>query len=231
MDDRDWGGWGMFADAGVTNLSATAQVLVALDATKSLTPEVRDNALAYLGRIQHDETADGDFGGFFFTPQADHPLNKAGWFEDSDGAIRARATVSSTCDGLAALLACGVPADDKRVVAARNWLIRAAIADQATGADGSVIRPDFRLGLEFYEAAVWSRIWEAIDDPRIADHRRGIVASLVRQQSPDGFWQNAHPSMREDDPLIATAFALAVLGPELERDKTPTPGQTTDPIP
>jgi hypothetical protein len=95
------------------------------------------------------------------------------------------------------------------------------MTDQTTGADGSVIRPDFRMGLEFYEAAVWSRIWEAIDDPRIADHRRGIVASLVRQQSPDGFWQNSHPSMREDDPLIATAFALAVLGP----------GQTTDPKP
>lgn len=233
MDDRDWGGWGMFADAGISNLSATAQVVVALDATKSLTPEVRDNALAYLNRMQHGETIDGDSGGFFFTPQADHPLNKAGWVENSDGTIRARATVSSTCDGLAALLACGVPADDRRVIAAKNWLIRAAMADQTTGADGSVIRPDFRLGLEFYEAAAWSRVWTAIDDPRIAEHRRGSVGSLVRRQAPDGSWQNAHPSMREDDPLIATAFALAVLGPELKSasDQTPPRKPTTDPKP
>jgi hypothetical protein len=221
MDDRDCGGWGMFADASISNLSATAQVVVALNATKSLTPEVRDNALAYLSRMQHGETIDGDSGGFFFTPQADHPLNKAGWVEDTDGTIRARATVSSTCDGLAALLACGVPADDRRVIAARNWLIRAAMADQATGADESVIRPDFRLGLEFYEAAGWSRAGGAIDDPRIAEHRRGIVDALIQKQGPDGFWQNAHPSMREDDPLIATAFALAVLGSQLPTGPKP----------
>ncbi|MBX3449613.1 MAG: terpene cyclase/mutase family protein [Planctomycetaceae bacterium] len=221
MDDRGWGGWGMFADSGVTNLSATAQALAALNATGSLTPEVRDNALAYLARMQHGETIDGDSGGFFFTPQPDHPLNKAGWVENSDGTIRARATVSSTCDGLAALLACGVPADDRRAVAARNWLIRAAMADGQVSADGSVTRLDFRRGLEFYEAAAWSRIWTVIDDPRIADQRRKIVASLVRQQSPDGFWQNSHPSMREDDPLIATAFALSVLGPELIIDPKP----------
>lgn len=223
MEDRDWGGWGMFADAGISNVSTTAQALVALNASRSLTAEVRENALAYLARMQHGETVDDDSGGFFFTPQADHPLNKAGWVEEPDGTIRARATVSSTCDGLAALLACGVTANDRRVIAARNWLIRAAIADQGTGADGSVIRPEFRLGLEFYEGAAWSRIWKAIDDPRIAEHWRRIVASLIRQQSPDGSWQNAHPGMREDDPLIATAFALSVLGPMLKPTTDPKP--------
>jgi hypothetical protein len=53
--------------------------------------------------------------------------------------------------------------------------------------------------------------------PRAAspEQRQAVLAQLVKEQHAGGFWQNSCPLMREDDPLIATSFAvvaLAILG-------------------
>ena len=40
---------------------------------------------------------------------------------------------------------------------------------------------------------------------------RPLARALVGRQRPDGTWRNDYTEMREDDPLVATAFAMAAL--------------------
>ena len=42
--------------------------------------------------------------------------------------------------------------------------------------------------------------------------RTAILATLLSGQSDEGGWANASARMREDDPIIATSFALIALG-------------------
>jgi hypothetical protein len=41
--------------------------------------------------------------------------------------------------------------------------------------------------------------------------KKAIVTKLVQLQQPDGSWRNRLGGLREDDPLVATPFALAAL--------------------
>ena len=43
------------------------------------------------------------------------------------------------------------------------------------------------------------------------DWPTALARELLRRQADDGSWRNAYGEMREDDPVIATAFALAAL--------------------
>jgi hypothetical protein len=41
---------------------------------------------------------------------------------------------------------------------------------------------------------------------------RALAEALLARQRPDGSWVNASMELREDDPLVATPFAMAALG-------------------
>jgi len=62
-------------------------------------------------------------------------------------------------------------------------------------------------GLAFHYSAAGSQAFRALNvDPgaRVAD-------SLRRTQRPDGLWANTENLVKEDDPLIASAFAVRAL--------------------
>ena len=58
-------------------------------------------------------------------------------------------------------------------------------------------------GLRFYYAAA---SWEVF-----GRRSEGLAASLAATQRGDGSWQNSENLVKEDDPLIATAFAVMAL--------------------
>jgi hypothetical protein len=200
-----YGGWGMGGDlhtaphTGHVDLSMTRYVLQALAAAGVPADDpVFQRAQVFLGRCQNVDAA-GD-GGFFFSSVI-LDANKAG----QDG-NRFRSYGTTTADGLLGLLAAGVPVSDPRVQRAAGWLREHHIS---TGAPGFVDQAHARWtgGLRFYYAAVSTESFRRLG----AQQDPNLVADLIKTQRPDGLWVNADSLVKEDDPLIATPFALQAL--------------------
>jgi squalene-hopene/tetraprenyl-beta-curcumene cyclase len=157
-----------------------------------------------------------DDGGFFFILH-DPIRNKAGGLgRDASGSERFASYGSTTADGLRCLLACGLSTDDPRVAAARRWLRDHFAADSHPGGYATD-REHVREGLFLYYArsmALALASMPATDDASRAEVRRiasALANELARRQRPDGSWSNPVVSVREDDPLVATPFALEAL--------------------
>ena len=70
--------------------------------------------------------------------------------------------------------------------------------------------------LFFYEAAATTRVWKqlkerGVENPYLNARCHEILLTLIARQQADGHWENPLPWMLEDDPLIATTFALQTL--------------------
>ena len=222
-DDASFGGWGYYPqvprrpDGALTddllsaNLSATLLAIgaLALGGVPSDDPALV-LARGFVARCQADD------GGFFFSPAlADG--NKAGAALDDAGVAHPRAYGSMTADGLRALIRTGVPVDDPRVQRAAAWLERHFDATRNPGAFPPVAEVR-RASAYFY----WT--WTASHALRLLGRRTlateagpvdwpiALARELLRRQRADGSWKNPSGEMREDDPVVATAFALAALG-------------------
>ncbi|MGH9936252.1 MAG: hypothetical protein ACREAM_08400, partial [Blastocatellia bacterium] len=104
---------------------------------------------------------------------------------------------TTTADGVLALRAAGVPDADPRVAKALKWLKDHHQPDRAPGFDNGTDRP-WGSGLLFYYAHVISRVLP------------GLPVELP-PQAGDGSFRNSNSLVKEDDPLIATSFALYVM--------------------
>ena len=197
------------------NISATLLGLRALAAARR---ENRGAALAFLARCQNFAT-DGsdppDDGGFFFA--IDDPVrNKAGTAgRDAAGHERYRSYGSATCDGVLALAACGLAPDDPRMRAALAWLQRHAAGARHSG-EWPAPRADEREALRYYHAQAFAAVLALAEKSApLADwagaQRRALTAELLASQRPDGAWEGTRPNSFEDDPLVATAFAMSAL--------------------
>ena len=209
--DPSFGGWsyatrpplrtdGQLAESDLAaNLSAT---LLAAGALLLGGAQLGDPALvAARGFVERCQNLGSD-GGFFFSPAlADG--NKAGALADG----RYRSYGSMTADGLRALLRLGRPLSDPRVAAASAWLARRFDATRNPG--------DFPPVAEVRrESSYYYWAWSAAHATRHLANTRwaeALAAELLRRQGPDGSWKNPASEMREDDPIIATSFALAAL--------------------
>jgi len=188
--DAPYGGWGMGGsirrppEAGHVDLSMTRYALEALQLSGVLAsdPVIR-RALAYLERSQNPD------GGFYFSP-VNPEINKAG--ETSGGGFASYGT--TTADGVLALRAVGVPDDDPRIAKAIEWLKRHHQPDQAPGLDQGTDQ-NWGSGLRLYYAHAISRVL-----PRLP--------VKLPPQADDGSFRNSNNLAKEDDPLIATTFAL-----------------------
>jgi squalene-hopene/tetraprenyl-beta-curcumene cyclase len=187
-----FGAWGMGGDkrlpphAGHVDLSMTRHVLEALAAfgVGPDAPAMR-RARVFLERLQNDD------GGFHFSTVVDE-ANKAGG---------TRSYGTATADGVLALLAAG--AEPRRVADASAWLVRHHRPDLAPGLVGEAYRR-WPQGLRYYYAAASVRAMGRVDQEQsrlLRSERRG-----------DGSWSNPEPLVKEDDPLIATGFALRAIG-------------------
>jgi hypothetical protein len=94
---------------------------------------------------------------------------------------------TATCDGILSLRHAGVPSNDPRIRSAIAWLQK----------NTSPPPPS----LTFYDAQARAR---CLASPTVRE-------SLLSSQNADGSWQGSDPAALEDDPVLATAFALMAL--------------------
>ena len=175
-------------DAGHVDLSMTRFVLEALRASGV---DGSDPAMArarvFLERSQNHD------GGFLFSPVTP-ALNKAG--QSGAGFVSYGTT---TADGVLALEATGVPDSDERIARAIAWLDRNHRSGQVPGFDdGESLRASWGSGLRFYYAAAIARV-------------RPHLRVRLPDQADDGSFRNAIGLVKEDDPLIATTFAIQMI--------------------
>ncbi len=204
------GGWSPSADVSAgANISATNLALQALRSRNALDENICASALHFLAKCQNLESGLDLDGGFCFVPIVEDPLNKAGSAPRGD-VLRGNSYGSPTTDGLAALLAIGLPSNHPRVEAATHWLQQHDSAPLVPGFDGDDVRST-ASALTFYYLSALARCIAVAPDSRLSRQATPILSTLVAQQQSDGSWRNSNTLMREDDPLVATAFALHAL--------------------
>lgn len=233
--DPQFGGWGYATViplrpktdspaelAHESNLSATLFGLAALrlSGVASDDPAIVE-VRRFVERCQnyaHADFADSayDDGGFFLST-TDAARNKAGESgTDPFGRSRMRSYGSATADGLRSLLLCGAAPDHPRVAAARRWLETHFTAESNPGAF-PVDRGGLRHATYYYYcwsvshalARMGRRELPSPSGP--VDWAAALTDELIRRQRPDGSWRNDHGDSKEDDPLVATSFAIAAL--------------------
>jgi len=236
--DPFYGGWGYapaprvkpaadqpLAPLTEPNLSATVFALRALRAAgvPADAAEIR-HALAFVERCQNFSTeaaslADSsplDDGGFYFL-LTDPVRNKAGLAgADASGHARFASYGSASLDGLRALALAGCSTNDPRNRAAWQWLAQNLSVDTHPGRyahDREAARPS----LYYYYCHSLAEVLACQEAPSTLpgfDSRhwsRALAEALAQRQQADGSWVNAAVDVRENDPLVATAFAVRAL--------------------
>lgn len=197
-DDPAFGGWGLGGDLrtppnpGHVDLSMTRYALQALNAA-GLPP---DHPAFQRARLFLERCQNGD-GGFRFSPVV-LDANKVGGN---------RSYGTATADGILSLIATGLTSSGPRLDAAKSWLVAHHRPDAAPGFPGNAAYARWPQGLRFYYAAASAEVFRRTGLPR--DHEQDRL--LAAEARPDGSWANPEPLVKEDDPLIATGFALQAL--------------------
>lgn len=212
-EDAMYGGWGycrtiphkpvpgeLSPPLVESNLSATMFALDALDAAGHHDHTVRKAAGVFVQRMQNPD------GGFAFVP-GDPVRNKAGipGYPDSTGP--AHSYGSTTADGIRCLAATGLPTHS-----ARDWLIGNVQFDRHPGVYIAAHEAN-RDAVYFYYAASLMHSAQRVDElhPHARTWSVGLAEALIQRQQPDGSWSNPIPLVREDDPIIATCWALQAM--------------------
>ena len=203
------GGWGFGSAtprtppaAGHVDLSMTRAVLeglrsVGIPRDDPALVEARD----FVARCQ---AADGSF---FYSP-VELGLNKAG--VDASGNPRGYGT--ATTDGLLALLALGADGSRDAVDAARSWLHEHHRVDRNPGLDGGPMEV-FADAMRGYYRAGAAECFLLTGGP--PGWRAELSRAVAAEQREDGSWHNPNPLQKEDDPIVATGFAVRALAATL----------------
>lgn len=201
------GGWGMGGGtqripphAGHVDLSMTRRVVEGLraagvPANDPALVECRD----FVSRCQAPD------GGFFYSP-VELALNKGP--RTADGLPRGYG--SATTDGLLCFLALRVHGSDagSPLQRALRWLREHHRLDRNPGLQGGDLEP-FATAMRGYYRAGAARCFANFGG---SDGWRSALAHVVTaEQQPDGSFRNPSPLQREDDPIIATSFAIQAL--------------------
>jgi hypothetical protein len=230
-EEKQYGGWGYcraipkkpepgtFAPPLIeSNLSATLFALDALRAAGVTDAEVYANAAIFVRRCQN------------FSLPVPGPV--PGWWRHYDGGfhfiyddpVRNKAGVahpnpvifysygSTTADGLRALALCAQPDDSVRRDAAGAWLVKNFRADTHPGAYVKTHEPN-REAVYYYYAASAARAFREhrLTLPDGRDWAAELSVELARRQAKDGSWANPVEVVRENDPLVATSYAVSAL--------------------
>ncbi len=215
--DSAYGGWSPLGAPEPdlprrSDISATRYVLEALrDADVPVTDPVWKKALAYVFSCQN-HTEGGD-GGFIYTYNR-LELNKAGPDQLRRGKFNSYG--SASVDGWISL---GILKDrrvmgeatEKRIQAVKEWFRRHKEVKICPGFAGTEASNDgWDKGVRLYfRSALSGRLSNVEDKPDVLMAQ--IAAATLASQKADGTWKNEVILMKEDDPLVATAFALRTL--------------------
>ncbi len=215
----DYGGWdltgwmtGKRPTTG-TNVSVTAVVLEALHGypDEPGVAQALSRARPWLARCQNGA---GD-GGFFFHPRRDHDGNKAGWLDDARD--RPRSYGSATADGIRGLRFAGARRDSEPVREGLRWLARNGDWRVVPGFENNPDGRSWQTGLRYYYYSSLSALLDWMTVARAEQFASAVGRQLLDEQRADGSWSNPQARMREDDPVIATSFAIITLARILKR--------------
>jgi hypothetical protein len=198
-DHPAYGAWGMGGPprrpphTGHVDLSMTRHVLEGLAAAgaKAGDPAFAE-AEVFLKRCQNPD------GGFLFSTVI-LDANKAG---------PARSYGTATADGVLSLAALGLAPSDPRLGRALDWLRAHHRVDRVPGFPADSVQ-DWAGGMIHYYLAASARVFRKFGGP--PGWQKEMTAALVARQQADGSFKNGSFLMKEDDPLIATVFALQAL--------------------
>jgi hypothetical protein len=211
QEDKQYGGWGycrviprkpepnVIAPPLIeSNLSATLFALESLRAAGEAGAEIRKAAAIFVRRCQNAD------GGFHFI--YDDPVrNKAGVASTDPPVFHSYG--STTADGLRALHLCGLP-----IEAASGWFVKHFRADMHPGTYVKAHEPNREAVYYYYVASVTKAFREQkLKLPDGREWAAELEAELVKRQHKDGRWENPVDLVRENDPLVATANAVAAL--------------------
>ncbi len=167
-------------------------------------------------------------GGFFFHPERAHAGNKAEWSNQKK--TDPNSYGSATADGLRCMdylgryleLADSEDAEkqkrslEKRIQKTVGWLDAENQWTWVPGFRDEEKASSWARGLKFYFWMSLSRTQKIREtrSKKTSQASAKMVAVICESQANDGSWQNKNARMREDDPLIATSFALIALNPQ-----------------
>ncbi len=224
--DALYGGWGFGethlpkGKSGYVDLSHTRRILQALS-THNGFKEAQRKALYYFRLTQKHSTENRlhptkvahkkiPFDGGFFASPVTLSTNKGGIATgDSLEANYFRSYATATCDGILGLLAAGHSVNEESVQIALKWLDKNSRWDYPQGIP--LDDPDqWHEVLFYYHLSVRSQVYDAVQHP--SDWRQKIIELLSMRQQEEGYFYNpmGGPN-KEDDPLLATAFAVIAL--------------------
>lgn len=226
-DDKHYGGW----DCGKPqksipgpnlDISSASYVLTALDmAGLDKTDPVFKKARLFIKRCQNfaegDEKIPKD-GGFMFTPWGNGNKGEAIEFKvsEEESIWYWPSYGSATCDGLLSLLALGFSKEDPRVQAALNWVRQNFTVERNPGIQPGTIG-EFDKGVFYYYLFSLASVLDRFEMIELETEKgkiawaNEIAEKLISLQRVDGGWVNPVGSMREDEPIVATSFALLAL--------------------
>ena len=218
LDDPWYGGAG-YGHAQRPDLSNTQMMLEALrDSGLPEDDPTYKKALVFIQRCQMlGESNDQPFakgstdGGFIYTP-ANGGQSKAGEHE-VNGRTELRSYGTMTYAGFKSMLYAGLSRDDRRVVAALEWIKRYWTLDH----NPNMPHRQSRQGVYYYYH-VFARALAAWGEDAVTDHggrkhnwRAELVEKLAGLQRRDGSWVNEADRWMEDRPALTTAYALLAL--------------------
>lgn len=209
-DHPSYGGWDFLGEGDAegittgTNVSVVMHVLEGLATDKSAAAN-RARAKAKLWLLRCQQVG----GGFCFTPEP-MSLNNKAEFSDEDR-LKPRAYGTATCDALRGLLACGLAAEDDVIKQGIAWLVKRPALEVVPGFEDLPAETEWRRGLRLYYYASLARILPLFTAADRISRTSDIERILLKDQHATGYWQNESDRMRENDPLIATCFAVSAL--------------------
>ncbi|BBO32078.1 prenyltransferase/squalene oxidase repeat-containing protein [Lacipirellula parvula] len=211
--DADYGGLGYHAKTPGGDLSNTHMMLDAIESA-GVKPDVPavEKSLIFVSRCQNlasehntlEFAAKVNDGGFYYSP-CHTGYGAAG--KAAEGGVKSYA--SMTFCGLKCMLYAGLTPDDPRVQAAIKWLQKNYSVDSNAGLGTSG---------QYYHFYVMARTLAALGSPTFEDAngvkhdwRKELTEELIKRQNPDGSWTNKDNRWYENDPNLATSFALLAL--------------------
>jgi len=233
-----YGGWGFGINGRPTlssfvDLSHTRRILASLAQAKPVSPKIRIRAERFLallqkspkekrsplipGSIEEKTGQPPHDGGFFSSPNVAYANKGRTDLDPKTGQTFYRSYATATCDGILSLLALGVDKSDPRITSAARWLR----ANEDWNLPGGIPLDDpapWAESMRFYHLLVRAETYAALDMP--GDWRKTLTRFLADKQLPDGSFLNPEGRlMKEDDPMLCTAFAVIALNRALLRTK------------
>jgi squalene-hopene/tetraprenyl-beta-curcumene cyclase len=215
-----------YGGSGRPDLSNTSYLIDALVAGGSQTDdEAVQKALTFVSRCQNLKGPDNDTkygplvndGGFYYALPTEREDPATSPRFTADGGLRSYG--SMTYAGFKSLVYAGLTESDPRVKAAREWIERNYTVKDNPGQGDAGLYYYYHAFAAALHAAKLDEVQAA--DGKSHDWRSDLVAELAARQQSDGSWANSNHQWLENDPNLATAFALIALAHCQEPSATP----------